>query len=249
MKEEEKTRQQISDYSREIDAIKYKSIKSKGLKADVEIDRLTNEKFYNPYDVLQLEPAATEDEIKKQYKAFAMILHPDKCKDPRAKDAWHAVEQAHKTLCDPDKRKVYLRIMHEARERTEFEREKENKRRAKNGQLSLPESTFQEQYQETCLNIFKDLEGKKDHIVKLQQSTYNRKMEELETKKIIEQFRVLTEEEWERSREKRVANWREFTNKKYVVGSKRSNGAIRPPPVKAEDRPHYSSIDDKKKNL
>ena len=118
MKEEEKTRQQISDYTREIDAIKYKSIKAKALKADVEIDRLTNEKFYNPYDVLQLDAAATEEEIKKQYKTFAMILHPDKCKDPRAKDAWHAVEQAHKTLCDPDKRKVYLRIMHEARERT-----------------------------------------------------------------------------------------------------------------------------------
>jgi DnaJ family protein C protein 8 len=127
--------------------------------------------------VLQLDAAATEDEIKKQYKAFAMVLHPDKCKDPRAKDAWHAVEQAHKTLCDPDKRKVYLRIMHEAKERTEFEREKENKRRAKNGQLALPDSTFQEQYQETCLNIFKDLENKKDHIIKLQQSTYNRKME------------------------------------------------------------------------
>jgi len=58
------------------------------------------------------------------------------------------------------------------------------------------------------LNIFKDLEEKKEHIVKLQQSTYNRKMEEMETKKIIEQFKVLTEEEWERSREKRVANWR-----------------------------------------
>lgn len=34
-----------------------------------------------------------------------------------------------------------------------------------------------------------------------------------------------------------------------MVGSKRSDGAVRPPPVKAEDRPHYSVIDDKKKNL
>jgi DnaJ family protein C protein 8 len=65
----------------------------------------------------------------------------------------------------------------------------------------------------------------------------------------MEQFRILTEEEWERSREKRVSNWREFNNKKYVVGSRRSDGAIRPPPVKAESRPHYSVIDDKKKNL
>jgi len=44
------------------------------------------------------------------------------------------------------------------------------------------------------LNIFRDLEKKKDHIIKLQQSTYNRKQEELETKKMVEQFRILTEE-------------------------------------------------------
>jgi len=49
---------------------------------------------------------------------------------------------------------------------------------------------------------------------------------------MVEQFRVLTEEEWERSRDKRVANWRDFSKKKFVVGSKKSDGAIRPPPVK-----------------
>lgn len=123
-------------------------------------------------------------------------------------DAWHTVEQSNKTLMDPQKRKVYLRIMREARERTEFEREKQNKKRVKNGQLPLPDSTFQEQYHETCQKIFQDIEQKKQHITKLQQSTINRKMEEMETKKIIEQFRVLTEEEWQRSREKRVNNWR-----------------------------------------
>lgn len=58
---ERTTKQQISDYTREIDAIKYKSIKAKVLKADVEIERLINEKFYNPYDVLQIDSAATED--------------------------------------------------------------------------------------------------------------------------------------------------------------------------------------------
>ena len=106
-----------------------------------------------------------------------MVLHPDKCKDPRAKDAWHTVEQAQKTLVDPEKRKVYLRIMREAKERTEFERDRENRKRIKNGQLPLPDSTFQDQYQETCLNIFKDLEDKKEHIIKLKHSTYNQKME------------------------------------------------------------------------
>jgi len=74
-------------------------------------------------------------------------------------------------------------------------------------------------------------------------------MDEIETKKIIEQFRVLTEEEWERSRDKRVSNWRDFSKNKNVVGSRRSNGSIRPPPTKAEDRPHYAKIDDRNKNL
>ena len=50
-----------------------------------------NEKFYNPYDVLQLDAAASEEQIKKQFKNFSIVLHPDKCKDPRSKDAWHIV--------------------------------------------------------------------------------------------------------------------------------------------------------------
>ena len=29
--------------------------------------------------------------MKKQYRAFSFLLHPDKCKDPKAKDAFHVV--------------------------------------------------------------------------------------------------------------------------------------------------------------
>lgn len=115
MSQADRTRQQINEYSKDIDSVRFKNIKAKGLKVQNELERLTNQKFYNPYDVLQLDANATEDEIKKQFKAFAIILHPDKCKDPKAKDAWGVIEQAHKTLMDPDKRKVYLRIMREAK--------------------------------------------------------------------------------------------------------------------------------------
>lgn len=96
MKEDDKLRQQVNEFSKEV-----RGIKAKALKPEVELERLTNEKFYNPYDILQLDATATEEDIKKQYKAFAVIVHPDKCKDPRSKDAWHTVEQAHKTLGDP----------------------------------------------------------------------------------------------------------------------------------------------------
>ncbi len=43
------------------------------------------------------------------------------------------LETSYKTLQDPDKRKVYQRIIREAKERVDFERNKENKRRLKKG--------------------------------------------------------------------------------------------------------------------
>ena len=52
------------------------------------------------------------------------------------------VEQAYKTLMDPEKRKVYQRIMREARERVEYERKKENKKREKLGILMKFYSKF-----------------------------------------------------------------------------------------------------------
>ncbi len=65
---------------------------------------------------------------------MSVLVHPDKLKnDNRAYEAFHMVEQAYKTLMDAEKRKVYQRIMREARERTEYERKKENKRREKAG--------------------------------------------------------------------------------------------------------------------
>lgn len=119
----------LIDYTKEINEIKNAGIKYRPSKADIEIERLVNEKFYNPYDVLLLEASATDDDLKKQFRALSLLLHPDRCKDPRASEAFTIVEQAHKTLLDSEKKKVYLRIMREAKERAIFEREKENKRR------------------------------------------------------------------------------------------------------------------------
>ena len=52
-----------------------------------------------------------------------------------------------------------------------------------------------------------------------------------------EQIRQMTEEEWEKSRDERVQNWRNFASKKTVIGTKKSNKQIRAPQVKLEERP------------
>jgi preprotein translocase subunit Sec63 len=36
--------------------------------AEIQLDRLTNEKFLNPYDVLVLSAEAPDEEIRRQYR-------------------------------------------------------------------------------------------------------------------------------------------------------------------------------------
>lgn len=39
--------------------------------------------FCSPYDVLDLKPNATDNEIKKQYRKKSLLIHPDKFKHPK----------------------------------------------------------------------------------------------------------------------------------------------------------------------
>lgn len=81
----------LREYTNDMDSIKHQGIIMKPYKSDEEIERLLNQKFYNPYDVLQLRANASDDDMKKQFRAFSFLLHPDKCKDPKAKDAFHMI--------------------------------------------------------------------------------------------------------------------------------------------------------------
>ena len=51
--------------------------------------------------------------------------------------------------------------MREARERTEYEREKENRRRAKINLPMLPEDTFNSEYRAMCDKLFNEIEERK----------------------------------------------------------------------------------------
>ena len=61
----------------------------------------------NPYTLLGIKKSATDDEIRKAYRALAKKLHPDLNPDPKAAERFKKISAAYSLLSDKDMRKRY----------------------------------------------------------------------------------------------------------------------------------------------
>jgi curved DNA-binding protein len=64
-------------------------------------------KFKDYYETLGVARDATPDDIKKAYRKLAHKYHPDISKDPQGEEKFKEVNEAYKTLKDPELRKAY----------------------------------------------------------------------------------------------------------------------------------------------
>jgi len=70
------------------------------------------------YEVLAVERAATDEEIKKAYRKLAVKYHPDKNPgDKTAEEQFKELGEAYEVLCDPQKRELYNQYGHSAFDR------------------------------------------------------------------------------------------------------------------------------------
>jgi molecular chaperone DnaJ len=68
----------------------------------------------DPYEVLGVERDASEQQIKKAFRALAMELHPDvNAHDPQAEEKFKEAAEANEILSDPERRATYDRYGHE----------------------------------------------------------------------------------------------------------------------------------------
>jgi curved DNA-binding protein CbpA len=78
---------------------------------------LANQHDY--FRLLKVQRTATDVELRSSYKRLALTCHPDKCRHPRAEEAFKAVAKAYDVLSDPTKRRAYERGGDEAVTRQE----------------------------------------------------------------------------------------------------------------------------------
>uniref|UniRef100_A0AAQ4QRC9 DnaJ homolog subfamily C member 8 n=1 Tax=Gasterosteus aculeatus aculeatus TaxID=481459 RepID=A0AAQ4QRC9_GASAC len=142
----------------------------------------------NPFEVLQIDPEATDDELKKRFRALSILVHPDKNQDDqvRSQKAFEAVDKAYKLLLEPEQRKRALDVIHAGQEYVEHYVKEKKKQLKKDGKsLDMeeddPEMFKQAVYKQT-MKLFAELEIKrKEREAKDMHERKRAREEEIET--------------------------------------------------------------------
>ena len=102
-----------------------------------QIERLTRpgSSYFNlnPFEVLQIDPKVTDEEIKKRFRQLSILVHPDKTQDDadRAQGAFEAADKAYTLLPDQEQKQRALGAIQaggEGVEHTVKERKKQLKK-------------------------------------------------------------------------------------------------------------------------
>lgn len=163
-------------------------------------------------------------ELKVLYRKKSLLVHPDKCKHPRAQEAFAALSKANTELQDEARRAYLTSLADDARAAVM----KERKLREGDEELTAPD--FMPAVRKQVRRIIAENELRRREVLKrdLEEDARQKRTSDesvAELKKKQEDAKV-----WETGRDERVSDWRSFQAKKA-----RTNGDFRPPKVTAED--------------
>ncbi|NWV80056.1 DJC14 protein, partial [Dasyornis broadbenti] len=65
------------------------------------------EEELNPFQVLGVEPTASDAELRRAYRRLAVLVHPDKSRDPGAEAAFKVLRAGWDRVCSPERRREY----------------------------------------------------------------------------------------------------------------------------------------------
>ncbi|KAL1558273.1 J domain-containing protein spf31-like [Salvia divinorum] len=209
---------------------------------DNEVSRILSCFKLNAFEYLNLPFTSSVDDVKRQYRKLSLLVHPDKCKHPQAKDAFGALAKAQQLLLDQQERDYILNQVNAARDELRAKRKKQLKKDTATKLKSLVDEgkyeqeyerseEFQQQLKLKVRELLTDQEWRRRKMqMRISEEEGRLKKDEEETKEMWKRKRE-HEEQWEGTRENRVSSWRDFMK----GGKKAKKGELRPPKLKTED--------------
>uniref|UniRef100_A0A5B6ZGY7 Putative J domain-containing protein spf31 n=1 Tax=Davidia involucrata TaxID=16924 RepID=A0A5B6ZGY7_DAVIN len=207
-----------------------------------EVTRILSCFKLNAFDYLNLPFDSSPNDVKRQYRKLSLLVHPDKCKHPQAKEAFGALAKAQQVLLDPEEREYILSQVNVAKEELRAKRKKQLKKDTASKIKSLVDEgkyeqeyerseEFQQQLKLKVRELLTENEWRRRKMqMRISEEEGRLKKDEEEAKEMWKRKRE-HEEQWEGTREQRVSSWRDFMK----AGKKVKKGEIRPPKLKTED--------------
>ena len=200
----------------------------------------------NPFEVLQVDPDLSLEDVKKKFRRMSILVHPDKNTDDseRAQTAFDAVKRAWNVLENKATRQACMEVVDEARGRTKMNMEEKKKKQRREGKSSVIEEDdpvhFKKAVNILTMKLFADLERKRQaNENKISEDALKKREKELDEeakKEKIEEF----EKNWEESRQGRVDSWMSF--KKGVPGTAPAPGKEKKEKKEKKFKNKYSPI-------
>ncbi|MCD7457936.1 hypothetical protein HAX54_036590 [Datura stramonium] len=184
---------------------------------DNEVIRILSCFKLNPFEYLNLSFDSSIDEVKKQYRKLSLLVHPDKCKHPQAKEAFGALAKAQQLLLDQQERDYILSQVIAAKEELRSKWKKQLKKDTAGKLKSLvtegkydkeheQSEEFQQQLRLKVREILTEQEWRRRKMaMRISEEEGRLKKDEEETKEMWKRKRE-HEEQWEGTREKRVSS-------------------------------------------
>ncbi|GER39577.1 chaperone DnaJ-domain superfamily protein [Striga asiatica] len=183
---------------------------------DNEVNRILSCFKLNAFEYLNLPFDSSIDDVKRQYRKLSLLVHPDKCKHPQAKEAFGALAKAQQLLLDPQERDYILNQVNAAKEELRSKRKKQLKKDNATKIKSLVDEgkyeqefersdEFQQQLKLKVREILTEQEWRRRKMqMRISEEEGRLKKDEEETKEMWKRKRE-HEEQWEGTREQRVS--------------------------------------------
>lgn len=218
---------------------------------DNEVNRILGAFKINPYEQMGIRFDATIDQINRHYRKTSLLVHPDKCKHPRAKDAFDTLRQAQQALLNEERRKELDYQLNYVRDLVREERRKATKHDAavrmaaavhvdgRSGVEAEWEGSeeFHHMWREKSREVLAKAAWRKRKLSKRMVEEEARVEEEIKDEKARMKAHRNHEKGWEKTRENRVGTWRDFVKSgKDGKKKKTGGGGLKPPKQKTFDQ-------------